>query len=644
MLTFCSVNCILLGCFGSSGSRSEHVSLAEIAPKITSISPTSGAPGTRVTVNGSNFFSEQDLSTVTFNGLSAGFATSWSDSQIVITEPVGATTGSLIVTVGGQSSNALIFTVTGVSLQSVMVSPNPGVIAVGSAVQFAAIGHFSDGSARNLTSQSQWTITNSAAATVGTSSGFALGVSASGPVTISAMNSGVSGSATFNVVADSSSSWTDAANLLNERALHGAVELTSGKVLVAGGFANGTANDATELFDLYANSWSGVDKLSMPAILPITVLLDGGQVLVAGGSDSSGITLKNSALFLSPQNDFFGLGFMTISRAHATAMVLPDGRVLIVGGVTKNGATSTTLSSAETFAFLGFSAVSGVMNSPRAIHTATLLNDGRVLIAGGLANDSDPSTALATAEIFDPATNTFASTGSMTTARHNHTATLLNNGKVLIAGGENASGILTTAELYDPTTGTFTATGGLNVARSGQLFGTSAALLNDGTVLIPGGANNSGPVASTESYDPISGTFKLGPDLNTARSGHSVTLLPSGQVLVAGGFVSNPANTASAEVFRPINFTPENLVSISLTPLSPVVNAGETQRLTATGTFTDNSTQILSSVIWYSSDPTVVTVTNDSANKGVVFGFKPGSATISAHAGTVIASVNIIVQ
>jgi len=181
------------------------------------------------------------------------------------------------------------------------------------------------------------------------------------------------------------------------------------------------------------------------------------------------------------------------------------------------------------------------MGTSRTEHTATLLPDGKVLIAGG----SDGSSTLQSAEIFDPATNTFSATGNMVFARTNHTATLLANGKVLLCGGSGSSSLaLATAELYDPATGTFAATGAMAVARSRR----TATLLADNRVLIVGG-ENSAVVSSVEIYDPAPGAFTSTGSLAFARFNHAAALLASGKVLVAGGDLEPSAVLASAELY-----------------------------------------------------------------------------------------------
>jgi WD40 repeat protein len=242
-------------------------------------------------------------------------------------------------------------------------------------------------------------------------------------------------------------------------------------------------------------------------------------------------------------------GNLNTPRAGHTATLLPTGKVLIAGGLSRGFLNSTELYDPGT----GSWSYSGNLNTGRHAHTATLLPNGKVLVAGGATS---PNFNTDSAELYDPAIGTWSITGHLRMPRSAHTATLLQNGKVLVAGGLSANGA---AELYDPDTETWSLTDNLSIA----LFEHTATLISGGKVLVVGGLDehdpnfptDNGPLPFAKVYDPDAATWRDTGYLTRPRASHTSTLLPDGKVLVAGGYDFFSTALNSAELYDPATGT-----------------------------------------------------------------------------------------
>jgi hypothetical protein len=279
-----------------------------------------------------------------------------------------------------------------------------------------------------------------------------------------------------------------------------------------------------------------------------TTLLTNGKVLIAGGgAEIAGWPVWDSAELYDPLTGTFALtGSMTTPRAGHTATLLPDGKVLIAGGNASSGYGSTdVVASAELYDLsTGTFTATGAMTMPRSGHTATLLSTGKILITGG-ASTNHPGAEGSTAELYDPLRGTFSGTGSMAAARTDHVAVLLANGKVLIAGG-NAWNCdpQSSPEIYDPTSGQFTLAGPSAYTPDSGLSTVSASLLPSGNVLalLVGGC---GFDNKAEVYDAASGRFTA--TASFIEGYITAMLLPEGRVLITGRSFPD----GSAELYDP---------------------------------------------------------------------------------------------
>jgi hypothetical protein len=330
-------------------------------------------------------------------------------------------------------------------------------------------------------------------------------------------------------------------SLVTARFRHTATLLSDGRVLVVTGNTSDGPVASAELYDPASGIWTATGRLGFSVLGHTATLLPNGKVLVAGGGFL--VDYSSAELYDPATETWTATGSMTGSRYDHTATLLPNGKVLVAGGFTRPaGSSGHPLATAEIYdPASGTWTTTGSMALARTSHTATLLPNGKVLVAGG-------DYMFGSVELYDPASGTWATTGNLPGfGLVGHTATLLSNGKVLVAGGGDTGQTLARAELYDPATGTWMATGSLATGRS---FHTATLLAGNQVLVVGGSPSDGNPLASAELYDPASETWMATGSLATARTSHTATLLSSNQVLVAGGLHDASGDpVASAELY-----------------------------------------------------------------------------------------------
>jgi hypothetical protein len=337
--------------------------------------------------------------------------------------------------------------------------------------------------------------------------------------------------------------WHVTGSMAFPRQYHAATRLANGHVLVAGGMDEGLVLQA-EVYDPVSATWTATAPVLEGRYGHTLTLLDDGTVLMAGGytvrSDAS--ASASAELYDPATHTWTSTGDMTGVRTLHTATLLPDGRVLVAGGATYNGGNGAPIETAEIYdpTHRTWTAIRP-MTEARGAHTATLLPDGTVLVTGGIGTSSEEAsptnTALASTERFDPATGRWTAGGAMDEGRAKHTATLLPDGRVFVSEGVGA-------DLFDPRDGSWTPAelGGTSIA--------SAVLLPAGMLMVIG-FDGQGATPASEIHDPRTGSWTGAASLTLIRFGWTATLLAHGTVLVTGGNDDTSASVAQAERYQP---------------------------------------------------------------------------------------------
>jgi hypothetical protein len=555
------------GCGGGSSAQVQPSPPPSSELSISSLSPSSapaGSPDLMLTITGTGFDGagvvQSRVAMSTQGNETILVRTVTSATQIAATIPAALlkspVTAQIVVqeydkienTVNAQS-NPVSFTVTPAAKGAASISPSTETLGPQGARQFVFTN------AGNNTN-AVWAVEEGAEGGSITEGGLYTVPDQTGTFHVIATSVADPSKCAVATVSVVPSGFSSTSSMNFARSGHTATLLQDGKVLVAGG-----GDASAELFDPATEKFSPIGSMSTARYGATATLLASGKVLITGGFGSglSKLAALDTAEVYDPQSEAFTpTGSMAVARIQHTATLLNDARVLIVGGTEGGGEGEAATTTAELYdPSSGIFTLTGSTASERTDHTATLLASGEVLVVGGWnghAADApdDPPWDPLFGELFEPSSKAFKPTSGMSTIRIGQSAIRLADGKVLVLGRVPSLKNIHEqppdpqyAELYDPATGIFSSAGEFTLSRTGY----TATLLANRLVLIAGGDQAGTTVTSAVLLESETGTLTATGGLVTARKGHTATRLNDGRVLLTGGTDTNGNALASAELY-----------------------------------------------------------------------------------------------
>ncbi len=340
--------------------------------------------------------------------------------------------------------------------------------------------------------------------------------------------------------------WSTTGALNQARCLHTMTLLPSGLALAASGQNPGSTIVACELYDPGSGTWSLTGSVATGRLYHSASLLPNGQVLIAGGDTTVGSTgggTTSCELYDPANGTWSSTASMAAARYSHGSVILPGGQVLVAGGSPEG---TSGLSSCEIYSpAMGSWVATGSLPEARGQHQSVVLPDGRVLVAGGTGSSGTP---VNTVRLYDPSTGNWSNAASMAESRYGHMLISLLSGKVLVLGGTNAVGTdLTACEIYDPSANRWTYASPMFTSRRWS----EGVRLKDGHVLVAGSGYGFAVTGLCDIYEPLAGSWSATSSLNTGRNNYTLTLLQDGRVLAVGGAASGASSLSSCEIFDP---------------------------------------------------------------------------------------------